>query len=196
MKFEDNPALLIIDAQKGINEVAYWGGNRNNPEAEINIAALLNRWRLLELPVIIIQHRSLTLSSPLHPDHRGYDLMDFVKVRPNEKVVMKTTTSAFVQTNLQQHIEQNNISSIIIAGFVTNNSVESTARSAGDLGIKAIVVADATACFDKVGIDGKKYSSDMVHQLSLANINDEYASIFRTKDILQIVSNLKSQSKI
>ena len=191
MKFGGNPALLIIDAQKGIQETEHWGGNRNNPEAENNIAALLKHWRVSDLPVIIVQHRSISRSSPLHPDHLGHGFMDFVKVRPDEKVIVKATTSAFIQTDLLQHIEWNNISSLVITGFVTNNSVESTARSAGDLGIDAFVVADATACFDKVGIDGKKYSSEMVHQLSLANINGEYASILTTHDILT-VSNLKS----
>ncbi len=191
MKFGNNPALMVVDAQKGINEVSHWGGNRNNPAAEKNIAALLHYWRLSDLPVIIIQHGSRSHTSPLHSDHRGHELMDFVKVRPDEKVILKKTTSAFIHTDLLQHIERNSISSLVVTGFVTNNSVESTARSAGDLGIDAFVVADATACFDKVGIDGKKYSSEMVHQLSLANINGEYASILTTHDILT-VSNLKS----
>ncbi len=185
MKFGATPALLVIDAQKGIDEVSHWGGNRNNSDAEANIAKLLELWRQLKLPVIIVQHCSLSVTSPLYSDHPGNELMDFLKLQPHEKLIQKATTSAFVKTDLLQHIEQNKISSLVITGFVTNNSVESTARSAGDLGVEAAVVADATACFDKVGIDGKKYPSDMVHQLSLANINNEYASILTTHDILQ-----------
>jgi nicotinamidase-related amidase len=190
MKFGATPALLVIDAQKGIDEVSHWGGNRNNPDAEANIAKLLKLWRQLKLPVIIVQHCSQSITSPLYPDRPGNEFMDFLKLQPNEKLIQKATTSAFVKTDLLLHIEQNQISSLVITGFVTNNSVESTARSAGDLGIEAAVIADAVACFDKVGIDGKKYPSDMVHQLSLANINNEYASILTTHDILQDLPNL------
>lgn len=27
-------ALLLIDIQQGFNDIAYWGGHRNNPNAE------------------------------------------------------------------------------------------------------------------------------------------------------------------
>ena len=76
----------------------------------------------------------------------------------------------------------------MIAGFVTNNSVEATARMAGDLGYKTTVVADATAAFDKRGIDGTIYPSHLVHALSLSHLKDEYASIATTAEVLQYIS--------
>jgi hypothetical protein len=30
----DNPALLLIDIQKGFDDIEYWGGQRNNMDAE------------------------------------------------------------------------------------------------------------------------------------------------------------------
>lgn len=192
MKFGENPALMVIDAQKGINEDAHWGGNRNNPDAEGNIAQLLKKWRELRYPVIIVQHCSRSSTSPLRPHCNGNDLMGFLQLQQHEKLIQKFTTSVFVKTDLLQYIEREKISSLTITGFVTNNSVEATARSAGDLGIVATVVSDATACFDKIAMDGKKYTSDLVHQLSLANIKDEYASILSTEEILQRLPNLKS----
>lgn len=192
MKFGKNPALLVIDAQKGINEDSHWGGNRNNPEAENNISQLLKHWRQLGYRVIIVQHCSRSSTSPLRPHYHGNALMDFVQLQQKEKLIQKFTTSVFVKTDLLEYVEQEKISSLTITGFVTNNSVESTARSAGDLGIIATVVSDATACFDKVAMDGKKYTSDIVHQLSLANIKDEYASILSTEEIFQRLPNLKS----
>lgn len=32
----DHPALILIDIQKGFDDIAYWGGQRNNPDAENN----------------------------------------------------------------------------------------------------------------------------------------------------------------
>lgn len=47
-RFGANSALLIIDAQKGINASTHWGGengHRNNPGAEDKISQLLEAWR-------------------------------------------------------------------------------------------------------------------------------------------------------
>lgn len=182
------PALVVIDAQEGIKEEKHWGGNRNNPEAEKNIERLLLHWRKLKLPVIIVQHCSVSSASPLRPGNPGNELMDFVKLRSNEKRIQKSATSAFVETDLYQYIEQQSISRLIITGFVTNNSVEATARTSGDLGIETVVVSDATACFDKTLINGTKYKSDVVHALSLANLKDEYATIRTTEEVIQMLT--------
>jgi nicotinamidase-related amidase len=184
MKLLAKPALMIIDAQEGIQDEAHWGGNRNNLHAEDYIETLLGLWRKQNLPVIIVQHCSVSATSPFRPDRVGNKLMDFVSVQPGEKLIQKSTASAFIKTDLLDHIDSEKISSLIITGFVTNNSIEATARNAGDLGIGTIVVSDATACFDKVALNGTKYTSDVVHQLSLANLKDEYADIKTTQEVL------------
>jgi len=196
MKFSKHTALLIIDAQEGIKESAHWGGNRNNPQAENNISKLLGHWRKVHLPVIIVQHCSRESNSPFRSDHPGNKLMDFVQLRPDEKLVQKATASAFINTDLSQYVEQKNIDGLVVTGFVTNNSVESTVRNSGDFGINTTVVSDATACFDKVTVTGTKFTSDVVHALSLANLKDEYATIMTTEEIIaafnSTISNLKS----
>ena len=196
MKFSTHTALLIIDAQEGIKESAHWGGNRNNPQAENNISKLLGHWRKVHLPVIIVQHCSRESNSPFRSDHPGNKLMDFVQLRPDEKLVQKATASAFINTDLSQYVEQKNIDGLVVTGFVTNNSVESTVRNSGDFGINTTVVSDATACFDKVTVTGTKFTSDVVHALSLANLKDEYATIMTTEEIIAAFSstipNLKS----
>ena len=196
MKFSKHTALVIIDAQEGIKEAAHWGGNRNNPHAENNISKLLGHWRKVHLPVIIVQHCSRMSNSPFRPDRAGNKLMDFVQLRPGEKLVQKATASAFINTDLSQYIEQKNIDGLVVTGFVTNNSVEATARTSGDSGINTTVVSDATACFDKVTVNGTTFTSDVVHELSLANLKDEYATIMTTEEIIAVfnstILNLKS----
>ena len=54
----DNAALLLIDIQKGLDEVAFYGGGRNNPMAEMQAAVLLARWRVLGLPIFHVRHSS------------------------------------------------------------------------------------------------------------------------------------------
>lgn len=195
MNRSSKAALVVIDAQEGIKEEAHWGGNRNNPDAEVNIAALLERWRNLRLPIIIVQHCSVSPTSPFRPELPGNKLMNFVNRQAHERLVQKSTASAFVKTDLEQYLKSEKISSIIITGFVTNNSIEAAARAAGDLGFATIVVSDATACFDKVAMNGTKYTSDVVHQLSLANLKDEYAEIRTTEEILSQYLNAENETK-
>lgn len=177
-------ALMLIDVQRGIDEVGHWGGNRNNPQAEQHIEALLHHWRIAELPVIIIQHCSVWSNSPFRPGYAGNALKDFIRVLPGEKLIRKSTTSAFINTQLLEYLRTRSIVKLVITGFVTNNSVEATTRNAGDLGYDCIVVSDATACFDKHGMDGSKYESSLIHQISLSNLEGEYAKILTSMETL------------
>jgi nicotinamidase-related amidase len=180
-----NPALVLIDVQKGIDEVDHWGGNRNNPEAEDNIKTLLAHWRDRKLPVLIVQHCSVDKRSPFYPGKPGNALKDFVVPAQGECIFEKSAANAFIGTFLHQHLAKEKITELIIAGFVTNNAVEATARNAGDFGYRTTVVSDACACFDKVGLDGTKYLSTLIQNISLANLKDEYASIQTTAGILK-----------
>jgi hypothetical protein len=47
-KFDDDTALLLIDVQRGVDDLQHWGGStgrRNNPNAEQVMADLLAMWR-------------------------------------------------------------------------------------------------------------------------------------------------------
>ncbi|MFD0998849.1 cysteine hydrolase family protein [Ohtaekwangia kribbensis] len=182
------PALIVIDVQKGIDEAGHWGGNRNNPQAEENIVYLLRAWRDKNFPVMFVQHCSVSNVSPFRPGYAGNDFKDIVKPFVNDNVFKKSVTNAFIGTSLQQTLTDHRVSEVVITGFVTNNSVEATARMAGDLGFKTTVVTDATAAFDKQGIDGTIYPAYLVHALSLAHLKDEYASIATTAEVLQYIS--------
>ena len=62
----DRPALILVDIQKAFDDIEYWGGQRNNPDAEKNAGELLKLWRRHELPVFHIQHCSSNPGSLLH----------------------------------------------------------------------------------------------------------------------------------
>jgi spore maturation protein SpmB len=51
-------------------------------------------------------------------------------------------------------------------------------------GFNTIVVSDATAAFDKVGLDGETYPAALVHGLSLANLSGEYAEVLTTQTLI------------
>lgn len=82
----------------------------------------------------------------LKKDTWGSDFLESMKPI-NDEIVLdgKKGVSAFHDTKLDKILKENNISTLIIAGFLTNYSIESTIRSAYDLGYNIISVIDCIA---------------------------------------------------
>src|ERR1043165_7620933 len=95
----DRPALLLVDIQKGFDNIEYWGGQRNNPLAEQNASELLKLWRKHHLPVFHVKHCSSNPKSPLHETHSGNEFKELVKPLQNEPVIRKNVNSAFIGTD-------------------------------------------------------------------------------------------------
>ncbi len=96
----EGTALIVIDVQKGLDE-PYWG-ERNNPEAEQNIARLLDAWRARGWAIYYIQHQSKNPKSPLRPNYVGNEIKDIVKPQPGEPILQKRENSAFIGTDLEE----------------------------------------------------------------------------------------------
>lgn len=73
---------------------------------------------------------------------------------------------------------------LVIVGVITNNSVEATVRSGGNLGFDVIVAADACFTFNQADLSGRLWPAEDVHALSLSNLAMDYARVFQTSEIL------------
>jgi Amidases related to nicotinamidase len=177
-----HPALLLIDIQQGFADPR-WGA-RNQPDAEQNMAALLDFWRRQHWPRYHIRHDSLLPDSPLRPGQPGNDFQPIVAPLPGETVVPKTVNSAFIGTDLDKQLCAAGISRLVIAGLTTNHCVSTTTRMAGNLGYDTVVVADATATFALTGPDGRRHDASLVHDLALANLHGEFATVLPTAQLL------------
>lgn len=177
-----NTALIIIDVQRGFDDPAW--GQRNNPDAEANIATILKHWRETNRPLFHIRHDSVMPKSPLRPGQSGNDFKPEVTPLPNEPIVTKNVNSAFIGTDLKQQLDDAKIEHVVIVGLTTNHCVSTTTRMAGNFGFKTYLLSDATATFDRVGISGEVYPAEQVHHMSLANLNDEFATVLTTADLL------------
>ena len=140
------PALILIDIQKGFENIEYWGGQRNNPDAELRASELLKTWRTHHLPIFHIRHCSSIPTSLLHETNAGNEFKDVVAPAEGEPI---------------------------------------TTRMAGNLGYETFLVADATATFNKKGLDGQNYSAGLIHETALASLNKEFATIVTTDFIKQ-----------
>lgn len=180
-----NPALILIDIQQGFDNIDYWGGERNNPDAELNARRLLDHWRENNLPIFHIQHCSVNPNSLLNENNPGNAIKDVVKPLPGEPVIKKSVNSSFIGTDLQQRLNEADIDTVVIVGLTTEHCVSTTTRMAGNYGYNTFVVADATAAFPKTGIKGEHYSAEAVHLSALAQINNEFATVLNTEDVIQ-----------
>ncbi len=183
MTLHDRPALLLIDIQKGLEEIAYYGGYRNNPGAEIKAAELLEFWRTHGLPVIHIKHNG-TPPSPLTKGRPGNDFKDITKPQPHEKIIEKNVNSAFIGTSLQEFLDQHQIQQVVLVGLTTDHCVSSTARMAKNLGYDTYIISDATATFSRIGPNNKKHTAEQLHEITLASLHNEFATILETETLL------------
>jgi nicotinamidase-related amidase len=175
-------ALLLIDLQQGFDDSSW--GRRNNPAAERNAARLLAAWRAGNRPLVHIQHRSTERGSPLRPGQPGVEFNPVVAPLDAEPIMAKTVNSAFIGTGLERYLRDHMVDRVVIVGLTTNHCVETTARMAGNLGFRPILVADATAAFDRRGPDGTTWPAETIHAISLANIHNEFGEIASTDEVL------------
>ena len=182
-KLPASAALLVIDLQKAIDE-PYWGP-RNNPQCEENVAALLQRWRTTARPLYHIKHNSSDPASAYRAGHPGNAFKEEVRPYPHETVIAKHLQSAFVGTNLETRLRRAGHTPLVVTGVLTNNSVEATVRMGSNLGFDIYVVSDACFAVEKRALNGRLFSAEDVHALSLANMQGEYATVVNTAWVLE-----------
>jgi nicotinamidase-related amidase len=175
-------ALIIVDMQKGMQGPG--AGKRNNPQAESNIARLLASWRKTASPVVHVRHISRTVGSPFWPGQPGAEFQDGLCPLDTEHVVEKNVPDAFINSGLEKWLRVRNINDLVIVGVSSNSSVESTTRTAGNLGFNVTVVSDGIYAYDKIDYDGHLREASVVHAIALANLDGEYAKIRRTDEVL------------
>ncbi|MBA2619258.1 MAG: cysteine hydrolase [Rubrobacter sp.] len=178
-------ALLLVDVQEGLDDPTL--GERNNPGAEERAATLLAAWREAGRPVVHVRHLSEEPGSPLRPGQPGVEIKEIVRPAPGEPVVEKSVNSAFIGTGLEERLRADGIETLIIAGLTTDHCVSTTARMAGNLGFETYVVSDATATFDRVGPGGGSFPAEQVHEVSLASLHGEFATVANSREILGLL---------
>ena len=182
---KDFPALILIDFQKAFEDEEYWGGSRNNPFAEENAMKLLNYWRENKLPLFHIQHISVNPEAKHGLNNPGHVFKDMLKPLAGEVIIQKSVNSAFIGTNLKEQLDQNGIHTVVIAGLTTDHCVSTTTRMSGNFGYDTYIVADATATFGKKGINGEHYSGETMHLTALAQLNQEFATVVLTQELIE-----------
>ncbi|MFN6944668.1 MAG: cysteine hydrolase family protein [Cytophagaceae bacterium] len=149
-----------------------------------NVQKLLNLFRTKKMEIIHTRiqsltmdgrdrsngHKRLNLLAP--PGSKEAEFLPQVAPKADEIVINKTASGVFSSTNLNFVLQNIGIKELIIAGVYTNECVETTVRDACDLGYLVTMVEDACTTV-----------TPELHQGSINNLKDRYASILSTADI-------------
>lgn len=104
------------------------------------------------------------------------EILPELSPRRPDLVVSRTTASIFTPWFGDQLLRNMGVSNLVIAGVLTDWSVASTARDAGDRGYGTVLVADACASL-----------SEADHDATLETIDLWYGRVMRTNQVVQSI---------
>lgn len=129
-----NPALLVIDVQKGV-----MARTHDRDRVVANIAALVARARACEVDVVWVQHRA----AGLEPGSEAWQYVPELVPQEGEAVVAKEFGDSFEATDLADVLAERAVGHLYVTGAQTDQCVRSTLHGAFVRGYDATLVADA-----------------------------------------------------
>jgi ureidoacrylate peracid hydrolase len=123
--------------------------------------------------------------SNLHVPRGSWDakMLDAIAPAEDEIVIPKTSSSPFISTNIDYVLRNLGVRSLMVAGVLTDQCIDSTVRDACDLGYLVTVAADACATL-----------SAERHEWSLSN-NRGYCRQRRTNELVGEIESLATRGR-
>jgi len=171
------PTLIVIDVQRAFGDASW--GERNNPEAERNVARAIDAWRERGAPLIHVRHESEGLFAP------GSESAEFKpEALPldDEPVLTKNVNSGFIGTDLEERLRAAGADTVAIVGLTTDHCVSTTVRMAANLGFETWLLEDATATYAREAPDGELIPAETMHRTAIASLHEEFAEVLATDE--------------
>ncbi|MFE1591239.1 isochorismatase family protein [Nocardia sp. NPDC058705] len=149
-----NTALLVVDVQNGVVDEAPL---RN--EVVANIAALVDRARIAQIPVIWIQHSSEDLVEGTEP----WQYVPELTRADTEELVPKHYGDSFEDTALEDVLAAARAGHLVVTGAESDACIRSTIHGAFVRGYDVTLVADAHTAGDKTRWGAPKPEEVIAH---------------------------------
>ncbi|MDP2821387.1 MAG: isochorismatase family protein [Sulfuritalea sp.] len=102
--------------------------------------------------------------------------------REAETIIRKNFPNSFRDTPLLEHLRDNKITRLVIAGMMTQMCIDSTVRAAADLGFECSLAHDACAT-KSLSFGGMAVPADGVQAAFLAALNGLFAKVQSVDDL-------------
>jgi nicotinamidase-related amidase len=141
----EKSALVVIDAQQEYFAPAGKVVLPHGPAAVERVAGALAWARASGLPVVHVVHESRRPNpTTFAPGSPALEIHPKAAPVAGEPVLTKHMPGSFTGTPLEETLRAHGIERVILAGFMTQMCVDTTARQAAHLGLKVTILADAT----------------------------------------------------
>lgn len=133
---EDRPntALLVVDVQNGVVD-----GAHARDAVVANVAALVERARQSEVPVVWVQHSD----DGLERGSEQWQIVPELSPTKAEPLVEKNYGDSFEETKLEAVLRELSVGRLLVAGAQTDACIRSTLHGALVRGYDTMLVADA-----------------------------------------------------
>jgi nicotinamidase-related amidase len=171
-------ALLVIDVQNeyftGKLPVTYPKG------AFENILTAMDRAHASHVPVAVIQHANLAPeAATFRKGTPGWELHDEIKRRHADIVVEKHLPGSFTGTGLEDWLMGRDITTVTIAGYMTQMCCDTTARQAFHRGYAVNFLSDATGTLAVTNAAGSISDADL-HRAILVTQQMRFSRVLTT----------------
>lgn len=179
-------ALIVIDVQ---NE--YFTGNLPiaYPPREDSLARILeavDAANAAGIPVVFVQHSSPAQSPLFGKGGHSWELHEDLARKPYAKLVEKSMASAYAKTDLGEWLDGEGVDTVTIAGYMTQNCDESTARDAFHRDTVVEFLSDATGTVALTTSAGRRTAQE-VHEGVLVVMQSNFAAVTTAAEWIEAV---------
>lgn len=184
-------ALILIDVQ---NEYVIGSLPIEYPPLEVslpNISRAIDCAKEYEIPIVVVKQVAPVTSPIFAFGSSGVALHASVNAIDADLEIEKSLPSAFTGTDLGAWLKSRGVETLVVAGFMSQNCVESTIRHAAHTGWQVEYLHDAsgTVSFNnRMGF----LSAQAMHEASCIVLQSRFAAVLRTEEWCELVSKGKS----
>lgn len=182
-KFDDKEksfhrAILVIDVQEEYFSKPLEIQFPPRKITEMNIIAAVDLAHERNVPIALIQHQ-YPEGSPLFAEgSHGWRNRDAIEKRRKAtwKHSFKNVGDALADDSLVQWLRNNNIDTLTLIGYMTNNCILATAASAKTLGFNVEILSDATGAIHIKNSAGQA-DAQQIHETLMVVLNSNWAAV-------------------
>ncbi|WP_285362908.1 isochorismatase family protein [Microbacterium sp. LMC-P-041] len=174
-------ALIVIDPQQeyfsGLLPIQY----PPRDESIQRIGDAIDAAERAGIPVVVVQHTAGDGAPVFNPTTPEFRLHPSLEERDSSawKHVVKNYSSIFPETGIHDWLRENEIDTIALTGYMTNNCILASAADAEFRGIATEVLDDATGAID-ITNDAGSVDARTVHTTLMALLNSNWAAVAPT----------------